>query len=430
MGSKGFIIKGARVIDPSSGIDGDYDVIVTKGVIEGVVAAGGNAAAEKGAEVIDAAGLVVIPGLVDVHTHLREPGFEYKETIDSGARAAAAGGFTTILCMANTEPINDNGSITRFILDSAASAPVNVLPVGALSPGLGGEGITEFAELKGAGAVAVSDDGMPVLSGALMRRALEYSRVFGLTVISHAEDPTIAAGGVMNEGEVSTRLGLSGVPDAAEIAMVGRDLELAVLTHARLHIAHVSTAGAVELIRAAKKRGESVTAEATPHHLVLDHNAVMGYDTNAKVSPPLRSPEDVQALREGLADGTIDTIATDHAPHSSIEKDVEFDAAAFGMVGLETALGLVLGLVEEGVIGLGDAVKAMTVNPARAMGLGCGTLAEGSPADITLIDLERSWIVDPAAFRSKSRNTPFGGRKMKGAVVRTIVNGKTVFEAD
>jgi dihydroorotase len=402
------LIKGGRVLDPESSTDGLLDILVAGGRIEAIRAQGKPGDGGKDVEVIDAKGLLVIPGMVDVHTHLREPGYEYKETVLTGGRAVAAGGFTTVLCMANTEPVNDNGSVTRYILKKAEEAPVTVLPVGAVSIGLKGERLTEMGELKEAGCVAVSDDGVTVENGGLMRRALEYSLNFNLPVITHAMDSMIAGSGVMNE-------------------IVARDIQLAEFTGGRLHVAHVTTRGSVELIRAAKKRGVNVTAEATPHHLVLDHEALMGYDTNTKMSPPLRSPEDVESLRAGVKDGTIDCIATDHAPHSTEDKDVEFDLAANGIVGLETALPLVLELVEEGVLTLGEAVRAMTVNPALAFGLDKGILKVGGPADITLVDLEKKWTVDPKSFKSKGRNTPFGGREVKGAVVKTIVDGEVVF---
>jgi dihydroorotase len=408
------LIKGGRVLDPSTDIDGLFDIVISKGRIESIEPRG--KASAEGVEVVDAKGLLVIPGMVDVHTHLREPGYEYKETVLTGGRAAAAGGFTTVLCMANTEPVNDNGSVTRYILKKAEEAPVTVLPAGAVSIGLKGERLTEMGELKEAGCVAVSDDGVTVENGGLMRRALEYSLNFNLPVITHAMDSMIAGS-------------LKGIPSPAEDSIVARDIQLAEFTNGRLHVAHVTTRGSVELIRAAKKRGVNVTAEATPHHLVLDHEALMGYDTNTKMSPPLRSPEDVEALRAGVKDGTIDCIATDHAPHSTEDKDVEFDLAANGIVGLETALPIVLELVEEGVLTLGEAVTAMTVNPALAFSLDKGTLKVGGSADITLVDLEKKWTVDPKGFKSKAKNTPFKGREVKGAVVKTIVGGKVVYSA-
>ncbi|MEE8575221.1 MAG: dihydroorotase [Thermodesulfobacteriota bacterium] len=435
---KRLLIKNGRVLDPATGLDGDFDIVVMNGTVASIKPTGEKGpgtenGADGGWDIIDAKGKLVVPGLIDIHTHLREPGHEYKETIKTGTAAAVAGGFTIVLCMANTEPVNDCGSVTRYILKKAADeGACKVLPIGAVSVGLLGKELSEMADMVEAGIVAVSDDGEPIVDGSLMRRALEYSRIFNIPVISHAEDPTIALSGVMNEGVVSTRLGLKGIPDAAESAMVARDITLAELTGGRLHIAHVSTKGAVELIRAAKSRGVKVTAEVTPHHLTLDHGAVSEFDTNAKMNPPLRAIDDLLSLIEALNDGTLDTIATDHAPHSTVEKDVEFNMAAFGIVGLETALSLVLSLVNSKDIDLTTAISAMTINPARAAGLeksGAGTLKVGSPADVTIIDLDKSWTVEPEKFKSKSRNTPFGGRKLKGRVEMTIVDGKIVFTA-
>ena len=427
------VIKGGRLVDPASGIDGVYNIYVMGGRVASVKKAETDTSeivpGSPGLEVIDAKGLLVMPGLIDLHTHLREPGYEYKEDISTGSRAAAAGGFTTILCMANTNPVNDNGSVTRYILKKAEEGSgVNIRPVGAISMGLKGERLTEFGELKEAGCVAVSDDGVPVVNSALMRRALEYSAVFGLTVITHAEEPGLATG-VMNEGAVATRLGLKGTPNAAEDSMVARDIALAALTGGRLHIAHVSTKGAVELVRDAKKRGLKVTAEATPHHLALTDAAVERYDTNAKMNPPLRSVEDRDALIEGIIDGTIDSIATDHAPHSTIEKDVEFDKASNGIIGLETAFSVVYGLVKAGRLTLDHAVRAMTINPSRALNLNRGTLRVGSSADVTIADLNRSWKVTPEVLKSKSKNSPWIGSTLDGVVVRTIVGGRTVYDA-
>jgi dihydroorotase len=425
-------ITGGRVIDPASNVDGLFDIVIMGGRIASIKPKDEKGTAEgtsEGWDIIDATGKLVVPGLIDIHTHLREPGHEYKETILTGTHAAAAGGFTTVLAMANTEPVNDSASVTRLILKKAKEAGyANVYPVGSVSVGLKGEALSEFGELKEAGCVAVSDDGMPVLDGSLMRRALEYAKMFNMPVITHAEDPQINAGGVMNEGNTSTRLGLRGIPNASEDSMVARDIYLSELTGGRLHIAHVSTAGAVELIRGAKKRGVKVTAEAAPHHLILDDTVIQGYETNAKMSPPLRNSTDVCALIKGLKDGTIDAVATDHAPHSSIEKDVEFDIAANGIVGLETALGLVLELVSSNKIDLNDALERLTSGPARVMGLDKGTLKIGGAADITIIDMDEEWEVDPKAFKSRSKNTPFARRKLKGRVLKTMVDGKVVFE--
>jgi dihydroorotase len=426
------VIKNARLVDPSTGLDGIYNIYTMGGRVASVKPTAEDTTDLKpeapGLEIIEADGLLVVPGLVDIHTHLREPGYEYKETVLTGSRAAAAGGFTTILCMANTDPVNDNQSVTRYILRKAEETRITVLPIGAVTRGLKGVELTEMADLKEAGCVAVSDDGMPVVNSGLMRRALEYSNIFGLPVITHAEEPALVIDGVMNEGGVSTRLGLPGIPNAAEDSMVARDIMLAELTGGRLHIAHVSTRGAVELVRAAKARGVNVTAEAAPHHLTLTDKAVDGYDTNAKMSPPLRAEADVKALMEGVMDGTIDCIATDHAPHAVIEKDVEFSKASNGIIGLETAFSLVYGLVQEGALGLTEAVRAMTVNPAKAMNLDKGSLRVGASADMTLIDTNAEWTVESAKLLSRSKNTPYAGKKLKGRVFKTLVAGETIYE--
>lgn len=429
------VIKGGRLIDPSSGIDGICNIYVMGGRIAAVKSAATDASELNSPgpelEIIDASGLLVTPGFIDGHTHLREPGYEYKETIRTGTMAAAAGGFTTILCMANTRPVNDNGSVTHDIMRKASEeGSVSVRPVGALSYGQKGGRLTEMAELKAAGCVAVSDDGVPVVDAGLMRRALEYAGGFGLVVISHAEEPALAGSGVMNEGPVATRLGLRGIPNAAEDAMVARDLTLAELTAGRLHIAHVSTRGSVELLRLARAKGLRVTAEVTPHHLALTDEAVIGYDTNAKMNPPLRSKEDVEALRAALMDGVIDCIATDHAPHSTIEKDVEFDNASNGVIGLETAFSVVYKLCLEGHLTLPVVIKALTANPASAFGLSTGSLRVGFPADMAIIDLERNWKVEAKGLKSKSKNSPWIGHEMKGRVVKTIVGGRVVYDID
>ena len=422
------VIKGGRLVDPAQNLDGLYNIYVMSGRIASIKKAEADTSElGNGVEVIDASGLTVIPGLIDAHVHLREPGYEYKEDIRTGTLAAAAGGFTAVMCMANTKPVNDNESVTRYILNKAEGAAARVYPVGAVSVGLKGECLTEMAELKAAGCVAFSDDGVPVANSGLMRRALEYSQVVNLPVISHAEEHELVGAGVMNEGDVATRLGLKGIPNAAEDTMVARDIALAELTGGRLHIAHVSTRGAVELIKCAKARGVRVTAEATPHHLALTDEAVEGYDTNAKMNPPLRSRVDVEALRQGIKDGVIDCIATDHAPHSSMEKDIEFDKASNGIIGLETAFSVIYGLVENGVLTLNEAVRAMSTNPAKAFGIEGGRLSVGSPANMAIIDLGRSWTVDPRQLNSKSKNSPWLGRELKGTVVKTVLAGNIVY---
>jgi dihydroorotase len=378
-------------------------------------------------EVIDAHGLLVVPGLIDIHTHLREPGYEYKESIESGSAAAVAGGFTAIACMANTNPVNDDAAVTEYIRDKArAVGLVAVFPIGAVSVGLAGERLAEIGELKQAGVVGISDDGKSVMNSQLMRRALEYAGMFGLPVISHCEDTNLAAHGVMHEGRVSTELGLRGIPAQAEDIMVARDIALAELTGGRLHIAHVSTAGAVRLVRDAKARGLRVTAEVTPHHLFLTDEAVRGYDPNTKMYPPLRTAADAEALRQALKDSTIDAIATDHAPHNLADKEVEFDQAPVGIIGLETSLPLTLRLVNEGVLTLAEAVAKLTWGPSQVLGLAKGTLQVGADADVTLIDAQTEYVVDRREFRSKSRNSPFHGWTLKGRAVLTLCAGKVV----
>jgi dihydroorotase len=363
-----------------------------------------------------------------MHVHLREPGQEYKETIATGAAAAVAGGITSVACMANTNPVNDSGAVTRFVLEQAARAGLaRVYPIGALSVGLEGRQLAEFGEMHRAGIVAVSDDGRPVMDAGLMRRALEYARMFDLLVIAHEEDCGLAGEGVMNESVTAVRLGLRGAPAAAEEVMVARDIALAELTGGRLHIAHLSTQGAVAQVRAAKARGVAVSAEATPHHLLLTDEAVGEYDTNAKMAPPLRTRADVDAVRAGLADGTIDAIASDHAPHHRDEKEVEFEHAANGIVGLETSLALGLQLVDEGVLDLPTLITRMATTPARLLGIAAGTLAPGALADVTIVDPKRRWTVDPTAFRSKGRNTPYGGWDLTGKVTTVLVGGRTVY---
>jgi dihydroorotase len=403
------------------------DLLIQDGQI---VAAGRGLGQPDGADTMDASGLVVAPGLVDLHTHLREPGQEDRETIATGALAAAVGGFTAICAMPNTDPPIDNQSAVGFVVKQAgAAAAARVYPIGAVSLGQKGEQLAEFGEMVGAGAVAVSDDGHPVATGHLMRTALEYARTFGIPVADHCEERSLAQNGVMHEGLVATRLGLKGIPAAAEEIIVARDILLAGHTGGRVHLCHMSTRGSVELIRRAKDRHLPVTAEACPHHFALTHEACDGYNTNAKMNPPLREPEDVDAIRQGLKDGTIDAIATDHAPHHYDAKEREFDDAPFGIVGLETAFGLGLTvLVAGGVLTLPQLIARMSTVPARIFGLPGGSLAPGRPADLVVFDPQATWRVDPARFRSKSRNSPFAGWELKGRVVRTVVGGRTVFD--
>ncbi len=420
-----FLIRHGRVIDPANGVDAVQDVLIADGKIERV---GTSVTAPPGAEVLDATGKVVCPGFIDIHVHLREPGHEYKETVATGTRAAAAGGFTAVACMANTHPVNDNGAVTDYILAKAkVEGVVRVHPIGAVTKNLNGEELAELAELAEAGCVAFSDDGRCVMNADLYRRAMEYTLPFGVPVVSHAEDTYLSRGFTMNEGVVSTEIGLPGAPAAAEDVMVARDILLAELTGAHIHIAHLSTAGAVRLVRDGKARGVRVTAEVTPHHLVLTEEAVRGYDPNTKMAPPLRTKRDVEALVEALADGTIDCVATDHAPHALAEKEGEFDHAAFGVVGLETAVAVLLDrLVKPGLLPLPTLVSRLSRDPARLLNLPGGSLAPGAPADVTILDLERKTTVDPARFRSKSRNTPFAGWMLTGAPWLTIVGGKAV----
>jgi dihydroorotase len=417
------LIKNGHVIDPANNVDEKLDLLVSDGKIA-KLGKPGSIVASSG-QVIDASGKLVVPGLIDMHVHLREPGFEYKETIATGTAAAKAGGFTAVCCMPNTNPVNDSRSVTEFILSQAArEAWARVYPIGAVTKGSKGEELAEIGELRQAGCVGISDDGRPVMNAAVMRRALEYSKIFDLAVISHCEDLNLAAKGVMNEGFVSTELGLRGIPNAAEDVMVSRDIALADLTGARVHICHVSTAGSVRMIGEAKERGVKVTAETCPHYFTLTDEAARGYNTMAKMNPPLRAAEDVAAIRQGLKDGAIDAIATDHAPHALDEKTVEFDYAPFGVAGLETALGLTFTLVHEGVLTAPEAVRKLSTNPASILRLDKGTLSIGADADITIIDPDAEWTVDASQFKSKSRNTPFGGWKLRGRAARTIVGGK------
>ncbi|HPI52157.1 MAG TPA: dihydroorotase [Smithellaceae bacterium] len=420
------LLKGARVIDPSRNLDAPMDVLVEDGKIAGCKP---GIKAPSGATVLDLAGMIVVPGLIDMHTHLREPGYEYRETVASGAAAAVAGGFTSIACMPNTRPVNDNRSVTEFILRKAAEANLaNIYPIGAISMNSDGKQMTEFWDLREAGIVALSDDGNPVMDAALMRRAMEYADSLNLPVIQHCEDKNLSAGGLMNEGYPSTLLGLPGIPAIAEEIMVARDILIAEYTGTRIHFAHVSTAGSVRLIRDAKKRGLRVTAETAPHYFTLTDESLRDYDTNYKVSPPLRGKTDVSAVKEGLADGTLDAIACDHAPHGRTDKEVEFEYAANGISGLETSLGLSLSLVHEGVLSWPELIAKMSCNPARILNLPKGTLAKGADADITVIHPELAWSVDAAAFHSLGKNSPFSGRKLKGRAVLTIVGGDIKYD--
>jgi dihydroorotase len=420
------LLKGGRLLDPAQKLDGVGDVLVVDGKI---ARAGGTIDGGDDAQVIDCTGSYVTPGFVDVHCHLREPGREDVETIATGARAAAAGGFTAICAMPNTDPVTDNQAAVGFIIRQAMRAgAARVYPIGAISVGQKGEALAEFGEMVGAGAIAVSDDGKPVVSAQLMRTALEYAQTFNIPVIDHCEEPTLAHGGSMNEGYLSARLGLRGIPAEAEEIMVIRDILLARRTGGHVHLAHMSTKGSVELIRWGKERGIRVTAEVTPHHLTLTEDAVSEYDTAAKMNPPLRTAADVESLREALRDGTIDLIATDHAPHHYDAKEREFADAPFGIVGLETALALVVTeLVEPGIIDFATLVDRMSTRPARLFGLPGGTLRAGTVADVTVFDPKHEWTVEPGAFLSKGRNTPYAGRKLRGRTLATIVGGRLVF---
>jgi dihydroorotase len=429
MAERSILLKGGRVVDPSQDVDEVGDVLLVDGRIAG---RGGSLDGPDDAEVLDVSGLVVTPGLVDVHVHLREPGGEHKETIATGARAAAAGGYTSVCAMPNTDPpIDDPAAVGYVLAQGLRAGAARVYPVGAVSVGQKGERLTLVGEMVEAGAVAITDDGRPVSDSGLMRLALEYATTFDIPVANHCEDLNLSRGGSMNEGVVSTRLGITGIPSAAEDVMIARDLYLAELTGGRLHIQHVSTRNGVRMIRMARERGVRVTAEATPHHFTLTDEAVVGYRTEAKVNPPLRGAADVEAVREGVRDGTLDCIATDHAPHHYDEKEQAFEDAPMGLVGLETALGLGLTeLVHGGLIDLPTLIHRMSTAPARAFGLPGGTLAEGAPADVTVLDPDAEWEVDPGRFLSKSQNTPFGGRTLRGRPVRTLVGGRVVWAAE
>lgn len=425
-------IKGGDVIDPRRGTQEKLDIVIRGGKIERLLPHGEFNPRDYGdMKTIDASGMIVTPGLVDMHVHFREPGEEHKETIATGSKAAAAGGFTAVACMPNTIPVNDSPSVTEYIVERARKAKrAKVYPIAAISKGQKGESLTEFADLKRAGAVAFSDDGRPVVSSALMRRAIEHARVLNLPVISHCEDRDLSQKGVMHEGVISTQLGLQGIPAAAEEIMVIREILLARLTGCPVHIAHVSTERSVKFIKHAKEEGIPVTAETAPHYFSLDHTAVIDCGTNAKMNPPLREPKDVEAIKKGLSEGVIDVIASDHAPHSPLEKDVTFDKAAFGIIGLETALPLTLALVRQGVIGLPEAIARLSSNPASILNINGGVIEEGKEADITVIDTSSEYVIKEEAFKSKSRNSPFIGTTVKGKAMLTIVGGEVVWESD
>lgn len=427
-GVAALLLRGGRLVDPSQGLDEIGDLLLVDGKVEGIGRLG-EVRRDGDVETVDCAGQVVAPGFVDVHCHLREPGREEVETIATGARAAAAGGFTAVCAMPNTDPVTDNQAAVGFIIRQAQRAGgARVYPIGAISIGQQGKTLAEFGEMVGAGAVAVSDDGKPVVSAQLMRTALEYARTFGIPVADHCEEPTLAANGAMNEGIMSARLGLKGIPAEAEEIMAIRDILLARLTGGHIHLCHMSTKGSVELIRWGKERGINVTAEVCPHHLSLTEEAVEGYDTNAKMNPPLRTAADVAALQEAVKDGTIDVIATDHAPHHYDEKEREFADAPNGIVGLETALAVNLTwLVHRGVIDLSTLVERMACAPARLFKLRGGTLRRGTAADLTVFDPDATWTVDPARFLSKGRNSPYAGHTLRGLVALTVVGGRVIY---
>jgi len=426
------LVKNGRVIDPATKTDTELDILLNGDVIAEVSGPGKISRDSRGAETFDATGLIVAPGFIDLHAHLREPGQESSETIETGTKAAARGGFTAVCCMPNTKPVHDNASVTRFILDKAKSAATRVWPIGAASIGSQGEAIAEIAAMKEAGIVAVSDDGKPIATAKLARQVMDYCLSLGIPVIEHSEDVSLAAGAVMREGITSTCLGLPGMPAAAEAVCVARDVQLVELTGARLHVAHLSARASLDQVRGAKSRGLRVTCEVTPHHFTLTDEAVGDYNTNCKMNPPLRSAADIESLVVALGDGTVDAIATDHAPHASHEKQVEFERAAFGITGLETALGLVITkLHREHRIPLARVVELFTAGPARVFDLqGRGSLARGNHADVTIFDPKKRWTFDVTKSRSLSQNSPFGGWQLTGKIVATIVSGRIVYRAD
>ncbi len=425
------LIKNGQVIDPANQLDGSFDILINNGKIEAIEPQGKISGSKlKDVPVIDAKNCVVAPGFCDMHVHFREPGHEYKETIETGSASAAAGGFSTVAVMPNTSPVNDNRSITELIFSQAKKTNlVNVLPIGAITKGLKGESLSDMGELKEAGCIGYSDDGRPVMDSELMRRAFEYSRMFGLPCIQHSEILDLTQGGCMNEGIISTELGLKGMPVEAEDIMVFRDICLLRKTGGRLHVAHISSGGAVELVRQAKAKGLPVTCEVAPHHFTLTEEACRNYDTNAKMSPPLRTHEDLELIKEGLRDGTIDIIATDHAPHDLADKQMVFSKACFGIVGLETALPLTLKMVDEKVITLQKAVDLLTQQPCRLFNLNKGNLGVGKDADIVIFNPKTQYTIEPEKFKSRSKNSPYKGWKVRGKVLHTLVAGKTVYSA-
>jgi len=423
------LIKNGRVIDPANNINEFKDILIEKGKIKSLESPGKvKIDSEEKPSIFDAKNCVVCPGLIDMHVHFREPGFEYKETIKSGCESAAAGGFTSVAVMPNTKPVNDTRSVTEHILSIAKNeASINVYAIAAITKKLAGESLSEMSELRDAGAIAFSDDGRPVMDNELMRRAFEYSKMFKLPLIQHSEMLDLTEGGCMNEGIVSTELGLKGMPAEAEDIMVYRDISLLEKTGGRLHVAHISSKNSVDLVRQAKTKGLSVTCEVAPHHFTLTDEAVRGYDTNTKMSPPLRTIKDVEAIKEGLSDGTIDIIATDHAPHDIVDKQVEYQNACFGIVGLETALPLSLKLVDEKILSMDDLIRKLTSTPADIFNLKSGNLSLGRDADILIFNPNLEYLIDVSKFHSKSKNSPFDGWKVKGKVIHTLVQGKTVY---
>lgn len=428
--SQSLLLKNGRIIDPTNTIDSPGSILIADGRIQAVYLGDYDSLPPEKCSVIDAGGKWIVPGLVDMHVHLRDPGEEYKETVESGTKSAAAGGFTAVACMPNTNPVNDNEAITSLILAKAKKAGfAKVYPVGAISHHSDGSRLAEFGELKKAGAIALSDDGRPVENSQLMRRALEYSANYDFLLISHSEEMDLSGSGVMNEGALSTRLGLRGIPRIAEEIMIYRDLALAEYVNRPIHIAHISTRESVDLIRRAKRKGCQVTTETTPHYFTLTEEAIGDYDTSAKMNPPLRSADDRLAIKEGLQDGTIDAIATDHAPHSRLEKEVEFDLAANGIIGLETSVPLALALVRDGILTPTKMIELMSVNPCRILGVEGGSLNQGASADVTVIDPDLIFTYADKDVVSKSKNSPFLNWSLQGKAVLTIMAGKTTFSA-